>query len=587
MSGHDSHGGGHDSHGGGHDDHGSHGSEDSHGGGHGGGKAKGGGLFSLFTKKKKEPSADEIRHHLHELEAEYKEKIKAETKGDKILERLHEFGFAHASRDKKGNVTGWSGQEEFEKVQHRFVKTEFPEPNRRFRLVLEYPSFNVENTYYWFLRYYNETWGFDNVKKVIDTNAASVASSSFGNLQTRIGAQQNQASQYLKGVSEMIKGLFQIVREVRVIDERLQYYKDSDGDKGGMPENQLSSEIVLKGLWIDQVEGGAKNPGSVYGLAQTIGFTILPDLFFRVKIRDRRTLEKDIESLKFNDKVKEVLKRKLRQYYEWKWRTKKELLTRRDFEIKYMKQHYDTIKLYMAWTKPYLRNIRRLTLYEKNMDNPHIMHSFEAQITEMETLFIRDDFDAGGSAGHSAAVLSLHIFHRVRPELSMHTADYQHKGPILTGMADITIRSYTWDHHQIENYIKYRQDEDLDLMASIDKSVEAAMNSLGDDLKKYLMEADPNLYFPGKNKGHGHDEHEGGKSILDPFLSIFKGFGELFGSMGGAPKKKKEKGPDAKALFKAAKVHHRAHHFADEACFEGYLRYKMGPGGNLYWVDPG
>ena len=28
-------------------------------------------------------------------------------------------------------------------------------------------------------------------------------------------------------------------------------------------------------------------------------------------------------------------------------------------------------------------------------------------------------------------------------------------------------------------------------------------------------------------------------------------------------------------------------HFAVEAAFEGWMRYKMGPGGNLYWVDPG
>ena len=183
-----------------------------------------------------------------------------------------------------------------------------------------------------------------------------------------------------------------MVRELRIIDERLQYYYDSDGDKQGMHETALSSEIVLKGLWVDQVEGGSKNPGSIYGLSQTMGFTILPDLFFRIKIKNLKNLEEEVNNLKFNEKVKEVLKRKLRQYYEWKKRTKKELEVRRDFEIKYFKQHYDTIRLYMSWVTPYLRNVRRLQLYEKNMERAEIINAFESQIIELETLFVRDDF---------------------------------------------------------------------------------------------------------------------------------------------------------------------------------------------------
>jgi len=500
----------------------------------------------------------------------------SEAGGDPIAARLKEFGFS---------------QEEFEKFQHRIVSTEFPSPARRFRLVLEYPNFNIEQTYYWFLRYFNETWGFEKMEKVLDTNASSVASSTFGNLQTRLGAQQNQASQYLKGVSEMVKGLFQIVRELRIIDERLQYYFDSDGDPKGIPQSALSSEIVLKGLWIDQVEGGAKNPGSVYGLAQTIGFTILPDLFFRVRIKNRANLEKEVEALKFNEKVKEVLKRKLRQYYEWKWRTKKELAVRRDFEIKYLKQHYDTIKLYMEWVKPYLRNVRRLQLYERNMNRAEIINAFESQIIELETLFIRDDFGSAGKSGHAKAVLSMHIFFRVKPELSFHSYEYQHKGPIYAGMADITLRAYAWSKKDIEKYKKYRQDDDLELISSIDKSVSSAMDALGDELKRYLKEADPSLSFPGdpepvqpKQKTQNYPD------ILDPFISIFKGFAEIGkGFTGGVkkgPKKAKEKKKDSKAKFKEYKQHHRVEHFVSEACFEGYMRYKMGPGGNLYWIEP-
>ncbi|MFH2021549.1 MAG: hypothetical protein ABIJ34_09125 [archaeon] len=535
----------------------------------------------FIKKKEKKKSAKELRDELKHVEAELKSTSHTEAGGDPIGGRLIQFGFK---------------QEEFEKFQHRFVKTEFPTPDRRFRLVLEYPNFNIEQSYYWFLRYLQETWGFDDVRKVIDTYTSSVGSSMFGNMQSRLGAQQSQASQYLKGVSEMVKGLFQIVREIRVLDERLQYYYDSDGDKGGIKEAALSSEIVLKGLWIDQVEGGAKNPASVYGLSQTIGFTILPDLFFRAKISGRETIERDVDRLKFNPKVREILKRKLRQYYEWKLRTKKELKVRRDFEIKYLRQHYDTIRLYMSWVKPYLRNVKKLQMYEKNESNAHIISAFESQIIELELLFVRDDFGANGTKAHSAAVVSMHLFFRVKPEMSFHAYEYQNKGPIHAGMADITLRAYAWDDETLKNYIKYRQEDDLDLLASIDKSVAAAMDALGDELKKYLKEADPSMTFPGEETKK-HDSHAGQSypNILDPFVSVFKGFGDIFSSvMGGMVKPKEEshdehathKKLDASAKMKNNRVHHRASHFAVEACFESYMRYKMGPGSNLYWVEP-
>jgi hypothetical protein len=548
-------------------------------------------MTSLFPMKKK--SSDDLKVEIDQLKYELRKKegkLKSERqlvidqlkKKDPDAARMFEHGLVEASIDKKGKLVGPKGQEEFEKFQHRFVKTEFPAPIRRFRIMLEYPSLNLEQIYYWFLAYINENWGFEEVEKVIDTMSQSVSSSNFGNLQARLGAQQAQASQYLKGISEMVKGLFQIVREVRIIDDRLQYYYDSDGDPKGIKEASLSSEIVLKGLWVDQVEGGAKNPASIYGLSQTIGFTILPDLFFRMRT-SRESIESDVNKLQFNAKVKEVLKRKLRQYYEWKIRTKKELEVRRDFEIKYMKQHYETIKMYMAWVKPYLRNIRRLQIYEKNMEDPNIIHSFETQIMELETLFMRKDF------GHAHACVSLHIFYRAKPELSFHSHEYQHKGPIYTGLADITIRAYDWDDKKIEKYLNYRREDDIDLVASIDKSVQDAMDALGDDLKKYLKEADPSLDFGDEAKKEEEKKkdlmHAG---MLEPFVAIFDGFKEIAQGFSGGPaskEKKPEKKKKEKKKWEETTKHHRAGHYAAEAAWEAYYRFKMGPGGNLYWVE--
>jgi len=246
------------------------------------------------------------------------------------------------------------------------------------------------------------------------------------------------------------------------------------------------------------------------------------------------------------------------------------------------------------------------------MKNPNIVQAFESQIIELETLFVRDDFGYDkkksqyGSSGHTAAVVSMHIFFRIKPELSFHAYEYQNKGPIHTGMCDITMRSYAWGKDKIKNYVNYRNDDEIDLMTSIDESVANGMEALGDELKNYLRETDPDMVFPGDKRKEEHASHHKKEiwypDVLDPFVSIFKGFGDIAkGFVGGAPKKAAgghggghsgghgggHEKPDAKKDMKNYNEHHHVAHFATEAAYEGLLRYRMGPGGNIYVIDPG
>jgi len=124
-----------------------------------------------FMKKKeaKQKTPDEINAEIYKLKDQLRTEVNELKKLDPDGARMSEFGLVKVVKDKNGKPTGFIGQEKFEKFQHRIVSTEFPQPHRRFRLVLEYPNFNIEQTYYWFLRYFNETWGFEKVEKVIDT----------------------------------------------------------------------------------------------------------------------------------------------------------------------------------------------------------------------------------------------------------------------------------------------------------------------------------------------------------------------------------------------------------------------------------
>ncbi len=420
----------------------------------------------------------------------------------------------------------------------------------KYHLVYETSQQYIEEHYYWILHNLRYDFGFTHYDKITDVFAASEHSSFFGVSEQRLAAQQDRISQFLRGISEMLKSLFQLVREIRIIDERLTFYNDSF--RRG--EEAMGSEITLKGIWVDQVEGGVKNAGSVYGLAQTVGFSILPDLFFRMKINDRdldkyafnwdafnersrdfpKMIDEMVVKLEFNEKVKEVLRRKLVQYYIWKTRTYKELSIRKRFTVKYLRQHYDTIRLYMGWIKPYLRNARKLRMDQRMMDSVELLSAFEGSMLEIEVLLSRR---VENQFLHPCLLLT--FFFRTRPAMGYVGEAYQ-RGPTHVGKMDMTIRGYVWTEAQINNYKNMRMEEDFELLSTIDESLKEALDSLGDELKAYLRSEGE--YFPERPKmAQGPPTNHG---MLEPFLAIFQGFesiGKSFGSLSGVLPAKKDK----------------------------------------------
>ncbi|MBI3034599.1 hypothetical protein HYY72_05565 [Candidatus Woesearchaeota archaeon] len=418
-------------------------------------------------------------------------------------------------------------------------KTEYPKPEFRNRIVVESVSDSIEQAYFWIIDHLKYDWGYTNFIKITDVFAASEQSAFFGVSEQRLATQQEKAATYLRGISEMVKALFQIIRELRIIDERRAYYIDTMEEKS----NAMSSEITLKGVWIDQVEGGVKNAASVYGLAQSVGFTILPDLFFRIRVKDMNNLDQAVDAavdkLEFNEKVKEVLKRKLRQFYEWKKRTYDELTTRRKFIIKYLRQHYETIKLYMGWIKPYLRNIRRLQLDQKKLDSAEMITAFEGSMVEIEVLAKKED----PAYRKFYPCILIHFNYRTKPYMHFTGEGYQ-RGPIHKGKFDMTMRGYVWSNEHIENYTKMKEEEDLQLMSMINESIKESMDALGDELKHYLMEGGESFDIPKKPKPKGRP------GITEPFEALFGGFKDLAGSFGGSKDDKPRKASEDRVATK-------------------------------------
>ncbi len=415
-----------------------------------------------------------------------------------------------------------------------FGYTGFPTPHHNYKIVYETPHRSIEDHYFWILEEIKTGQAHPFVRKITDIFAASEQSSFFGTAQQRIGLQQEKVSMFLATVGKMVKELFQLVREIRILKERLQYYEDSMKPDS---RSRISAEITLKGIWVDMVEQGAKNPASVYGMARELQFVTLPDLFYSIHPKTPDEVDELVDKTEFNRKVKEVLKRKLRQFAEWKVSTHKEVQTRHDFTLKYLRQHFDIIKMYMTWVKPYLRNIRRMEMQDKT-ESADLISAFEGSVVELEFLAMMKPRrkEIGKEVRYNKevfSVISAHFYYRSKPQMN-YMQEYQ-RGPIHVGQCEISFRAYAWTQKQIDNYVKMKEAEDLELLKSIDGSVRAAMEALGDELEGYLKQAGEMVDFKAELKKKSAAEHA--KKALDPFTSVFKGFGEIFSSFGSGKKK--------------------------------------------------
>lgn len=435
--------------------------------------------------------------------------------------------------------------------------TAFPEPTGTLRLIYESERKFIEETYYWILHFmrYSGLGRVPELTKVLDTFQGSVQSSAFGQQASRQAIQQDRAGQYLRVIAEMSKQLHQLVREMRIIDERLSYYNDTFSRSDAQ-----SADIALKGLWVDMVEGGTKNPASVYGMAQNLSFVILPDLFFATSLNgakrssdvseigmdklnlidyEKRTaanlkrIDGLVDALETNKKVKEVLKRKLYQFYTWKYRTYRELKQRRSFTIKYLRQHHSTIRLYAEWVKPYLQNVIRLSGSQRTQNQPELVAGFETSALELEVIG-----KTGKKEGLHNAVVSVHLRFVTTPQFSYTTPDYQNRGPQHSGRMEITLRTYGLTDKEYDLYRELRAQEPLDYVKAYDKGIAEMLDAIGDDLAEYLKEEGEDLETPRekeRREAKAKLDEDREKAKANPFFLItdtYEGFKELFGAFG-------------------------------------------------------
>lgn len=479
--------------------------------------------------------------------------------------------------------------------------TGYPKPKKRYMLSFQQENYSLEEMYYWWVGHATDYWQMPYVHKITDIFAASESSSIFGDTQQRLGAQQSQASQYLATSANMAKDLFKRVRELRQIRERLTYYKKADEN---LPLDDrkktiaMSAENTLKDAWITMVEGGTQNPGSVYGMAREVGFTILPDLFFQAPPMKEKEIKKYVDGLDFNPTVKTALERKLYQFYHWKSQTYQELNFKDKMQKKLIYQHYQNMKLYLNWIKPYLKNIQRLSQNDDLRNSASLISSFQTNMIEIEIILqnpieeinVPVELQKDGKKTETMnGILIMHFLYETQPTMDYHAKEsWQQKGPIHVGRVDASMRCYGWTNAELEAYKKLKTEEDIDMLEAIDYTLKDDVELLGDDLKEVINEVradlDKKLYEDSSTKAkyktqseiikeHRAQMAKVRKEALKPFGDIFGGLNEIFLSPFNSSEGKAKKSIDSyKEKLKSSRK--KAEGAAANAAWQTYKNYK-------------
>ncbi len=323
------------------------------------------------------------------------------------------------------------------------------------------------------------TAGFEPLAKIKDEFAASEMSSFWGDFSRRRSEQEQRAMQLMGTMNGMIKDLFKILRELSTINERLEHYELAcKGEKEG--------DLVTKDIWVTLVEGGVKNPSSVTGLASQVGFITLPDLFYTTLVEKKEDINKMVDPLDVNDKVKTVLKRKLMEYITWRDRITHELQVRKKFIQNMLKTMITQIRLYADWVRPYLKTINRLKSSVEG--KPELVTAFETAVLDVQLQGFLYDKNTFGRYIPSIKA----TFKQVTSPQKAYQSNYQ-PGFVHTGLIDIALESCLYT---VEEVLKLKQKQDEELLDFLIQNVDESIASLKEDLKQAMSEDYEKIFNP-------------------------------------------------------------------------------------------
>ncbi|MCW1296571.1 MAG: hypothetical protein OH319_02725 [Candidatus Parvarchaeota archaeon] len=218
--------------------------------------------------------------------------------------------------------------------------------------------------------------------KLVDYYAFSERSQEWGQMEMKKYYQTQNAMALLKSIQDMYRSLIGMEKDLQRVNECLDYYKE----KKGQPP-----DLVLKGIWVDFIDSRL-GAGSIQVMSQQTQFFPLRDWFFVAQD------VKDVDKLETNERIKNILKRKLTEYEAWKKYWKDSLEKMKKVLEERINAQQKSIELYKDWAKPLIRNVTELEQALKGNNflrwiSPDIIKIGETVYSYVKLIGYRDVFE--------------------------------------------------------------------------------------------------------------------------------------------------------------------------------------------------
>lgn len=341
-------------------------------------------------------------------------------------------------------------------------------------------SEGLEPIYFWFVEFLRSDsptgLGLE-IKKVEEAFEASASSSYFGEMGGRASVMQDRAMKILGTINTVVRSIINLVYDLKEFEIRLQTY---DQLKAEDKDDRFAAELALKGTWLDQVDLVKHGRGSINSLTQQLQFVTLRDAFFVAES------VKKVNDMDLNVRVKNILVRKLDEYYKWRDISEKELRKRYNIEKAYLKSQIDSLKLYTKWARPYLKAAQQLGM--KDFNSPHLVQAFNNLVMEL-TLFgkkeikpesVNEKFSRLKFASKYYSCIEVNFQFKSVPQVyrGREASQYVHGG-----LAEIFIKPYVFSEDELKILESQELYEDMDLVESL---TNVSLKELQNDLDKYL-----------------------------------------------------------------------------------------------------
>lgn len=387
-------------------------------------------------------------------------------------------------------------------------------PIEQHKLKYDSTAEGLEPIYFWILDFLGKS--FKQVDKISDNFVSSPGSTHFSELGQKATIMQKEGAGMLGNVNQVLKSVLNLLYDLRDFRLRLKPY---DKYKSGDAAEKESSILSLKQIWMDTVDV-KRGTGSLNGLAQQLDFVTIRDAFMAAENVDLKYKGKEID---LNERVKRILKQRVREFFEWLDESEKELRKRYEIEKRYLQSQVNTLKLYSRWARPYLEAANKLEQHAT--PTAALVTTFNTIILEL-TLLAKDKYEPEEDVnqGNLPKLYNTISKKKYNPVVIVEfnfrgIPSRQGQSYTFGGITEMTFTSYALTDQEIKK-LKEEMDKDNfnEIMQLIEGATTDSINKLQDEIDEYLDEDKKDEEKKKKEEQKKKDED------TNPFSALFSFF---------------------------------------------------------------